>query len=179
MRSHHPVVERYMARLEQAISGLDAENRREVLQEIRNHIAEAMAAGKRLDVILESLGPADALGRGYAIELLMHPPSAPRQNIVQRWLKIVGLLVTLSIPTLAIVSTLGSIGVSFVAAGIASFVVGVGEVAGVVPSQAVSDLPFGVPILVGPPLFLAGVMSLLVLRSYARSVARAVKAALA
>jgi uncharacterized membrane protein len=178
MITHHPVVERYMARLEQAISGLDAEERREVLQEIRNHIAEAMAAGKRLDVILESLGPADALGRAYAIELLLHLPGTRRQSIVPRWLTIVALLLVLGIPTLVVVSTLGSIGLSFAAAGTASFVIGLAEVAGVLPSLHLSDLPLGVPILAGPLLFVVGVMSLLALRFYVRSVTRAVKAAL-
>ena len=63
MKQQHPVIERYMTHLETAIGGLDPADRREVLQEIRNHIAEATAAGKSLDVVLESLGPADALGR--------------------------------------------------------------------------------------------------------------------
>lgn len=174
----HPRVERYMAHLEQAISGLDPEDRREVLQEIRNHIAEAMAAGKRLDAVLESLGAADALGRAYAIELLLHPQSNRRQNVVQRWFTIVGLLVVLSIPTLIVVSTLGSIGLSFVAAGVASFVIGVVELAGVLPALHLSDLPPGVPILAGPVLLAVGVMSLAALRFYVRFATRAVRAAL-
>jgi uncharacterized membrane protein len=61
VKQQHPVIERYMTHLETAIGGLDPADRREVLQEIRNHIAEATAAGKSLDVVLESLGPADAL----------------------------------------------------------------------------------------------------------------------
>ena len=61
MKQQHPVIERYMTHLETAIVGLDPADRREVLQEIRNHIAEATAAGRSLDVVLESLGPADAL----------------------------------------------------------------------------------------------------------------------
>jgi uncharacterized membrane protein len=173
----HPVVERYMSRLEQAISPLDPEDRREILRDIRNHIAEAMAAGKRLDVVLESLGPADALGRAYAIELLLHPQSN-RQNVLQRWLTIAGLLVVLSIPTLILVSTLGSIGVSFVVAGVASFVIGVVELAGVFALLHVSGLPPGVPILAGPVLLVVGVMSLAALKVYVRFATRAVRAAL-
>jgi uncharacterized membrane protein len=61
VKQQHPVIERYMTHLETAIGGLDPADRREVLQEIRNHIAEATAAGRSLDVVLESLGPADAL----------------------------------------------------------------------------------------------------------------------
>ena len=44
MKQQHPVIERYMTHLETAIGGLDPADRREVLQEIRNHIAEATAA---------------------------------------------------------------------------------------------------------------------------------------
>ena len=178
MMLRHPVVERYLSHLEQAISGLDSEDRREVLQEIRNHIAEAMAAGKRLDAILESLGPADALGRSYAIELLLHPQSNHRQNVVQRWFTVVGLLAVLSIPTLIVVSTLGSVGVTFMAAGVASCVIGIVELAGVLPWLHLSDLPPGVPILAGLVLFVVGATSLTGLRSYVRFVTRAVGAAL-
>ena len=53
MKQQHPVVERYMTHLETAIGGLNPADRGEVLQEIRNHIAEATAAGKPLDVVIE------------------------------------------------------------------------------------------------------------------------------
>ena len=69
MTRQHPVVERYMTHLERAIAGLDPVERGEVLQEIHNHIAEATADGRPLDLVLESLGPADALGRAYVVEL--------------------------------------------------------------------------------------------------------------
>ncbi len=173
----HPVIERYLTHLEQAIVALDPDDRREILQEIRNHIAEAMAGGKRLDVILGSLGPADALGRAYAIELLLDPQSS-RASALQRWVTLAGLLVVFSIPTLILVSTLGSIGISFVAAGVMSFVIGIVEVAGVLPSLHVSDLPLGVPILAGPVLLVTGMMSLAALRLYVRFVRRAVRASL-
>jgi uncharacterized membrane protein len=177
MSVHHPVVERYMARLEQAIGALDPGDRREILQEIRNHIAEAMTAGRPLEGILGSLGPADALGRAYAIELLLHPPGRPRQGVVQRWFTIVGLVVVLSLPTLIVVSTLGSIGISFVAAGVASFALGVIELAGVLPSLHVSGLPPGVPILAGALLLILGMMSLAALRLYVRLITGTVRAA--
>jgi uncharacterized membrane protein len=60
MNQQHPVVERYMTHLETAISGLDPADRDEVLLEIRNHFAEAAAAGRPLDVVIKSLGPAEA-----------------------------------------------------------------------------------------------------------------------
>ena len=135
MKQQHPVIERYMTHLETAIGGLDSADRREVLQEIRNHIAEATAAGKSLDVVLESLGPADALGRAYAVELLLHPQNDRPRHAAERWLRLVGLVVVFSIPTLVAVSTLASVGISFVAGGLFAFVIGVLEALGVRPSN--------------------------------------------
>ena len=56
MTERHPVVERYLTHLQGAIGELDPADRREVLEEIRNHIAEAAAAGKPIDVVLGALG---------------------------------------------------------------------------------------------------------------------------
>ena len=177
MKPQHPVVERYMTHLETAVKGLDPTDRLEVLQEIRNHIAEATAAGKPLDAVLESLGPADALGHAYAIELLLHPQKN-RRNAVQRWFTLAGLIVVLSIPTLVVVSTLGSIGISFVAAGVFAFVIGVLEPTGVLPWPHVSNLSPGMAILAGPVLVGIGLVALIALRLYVRFVARAVRTAL-
>jgi uncharacterized membrane protein len=175
----HPVVERYLSRLETAIRGLDPADRREVLQEIRNHIAEATAAGRPLDAVLESLGPADALGRAYALELLLHPPHDRGRTAAQRWLNVVGLLVFFSIPTLVVVSTLGSIGISFVAAGVFAFAIGVLDATGFFPwLHQRSNLPPALAILLAPAMVIVGLMSLAALRFYIRFVARAVRAAL-
>jgi hypothetical protein len=69
----HPVVARYMASFEASIAALDPGERLAIAQEIRNHIAEATAAGKPLDDVLRSLGPAETLARAYVVELLMNP----------------------------------------------------------------------------------------------------------
>jgi uncharacterized membrane protein len=178
MRPPHPLVERYIAHLETAIGGLEPVDRREVLQEIRNHIAEAMAVGTPLDAVLESLGPADALGRAYAIELLLQDRNERRRHPAQRWFSIVGLIVVLSIPTLVAVTTLGSVGISFAASGLFVFVVGLLEGAGVFPWPHVSDVPPVVAILLGPAMVVLGLIALSVLRFYVRFVVRAVRAAL-
>lgn len=175
MKQQHPVVERYVAHLEAAIGGLDAADRREVLQEIRNHIAEATAAGRPLDVVIESLGPADALGRAYAVELLLHPQNDRPRHAAERWFRIVGLVVVLSIPTLVAMSTLGSVGISFVASGLFTFVVGVLEAAGVFPWPHLIDLPPVVAIFLGPAMLIVGAVALVALRFYIRFVVRAVR----
>jgi len=179
MNQQHPVVERYVTHLETAIGGLDPADRREVLQEIRNHIAEATAAGRPLDVVIKSLGPADALGRAYAVELLLHPQNDRPRHAAERWFRIVGLVVVLSIPTLVAVSTLGSVGISFVASGLFTFVVGVLEAAGVFPWPHLIDLPPAVTIFLGPAMVIVGAVALVALRFYIRFVVRAVRTSLA
>ena len=179
MKQQHPVIERYMTHLETAISGLDSADRREVLQEIRNHIAEATAAGKSLDVVLESLGPADALGRAYAVELLLHPQNDRPRHAAERWLRLVGLVVVFSIPTLVAVSTLASVGISFVAGGLFAFVIGVLEALGIFPWPDLSDVPPVVAIFLGPAMVLVGAAALIALRFYVRFVVRTARTALA
>ena len=179
MKQQHPVIERYMTHLETAIGGLDPADRREVLQEIRNHIAEATAAGKSLDVVLESLGPADALGRAYAVELLLHPQNDRPRHAAERWFRLVGLVVVLSIPTLVAVSTLASVGISFVAGGLFAFVIGVLEAIGVFPWPDLSDVPPVVAIFLGPAMVLVGAVALVALKFYLRFVVRAGRTALA
>jgi uncharacterized membrane protein len=175
----HPLVERYLTRLEAAIAGLVPEDRRDILHEIRNHIAEAMAAGQPLDAVLEALGPADALGRAYAIELLLHPQHDTGRSGAQRWFSIIGAIVVLSIPTLVAVSTLGSIGVSFVAAGLFAFIIGILDAVGAFPCvHGLSDLPPTVAIMAAPALVGVGLLALAALRFYVRFVASTVRRAL-
>jgi uncharacterized membrane protein len=179
VKQQHPVIERYMTHLETAIGALDPADRREVLQEIRNHIAEATAAGRSLDVVLESLGPADALGRAYAIELLLHPQNDRPRHATARWFRLAGLVVVLSIPTLVAVSTLASVGISFVAGGLVAFLIGVLEATGIFPWPDLSDVPPLVAIFLGPAMVFVGAVALVALRFYLRFVVRAGRTALA
>jgi uncharacterized membrane protein len=179
VKQRHPVIERYMTHLETAIRGLDPADRREVLQEIRNHIAEATAAGRSLDVVLGSLGPADALGRAYAVELLLHPQNNRPRHASERWFRLVALVVVLSIPTLVAISTLASVGVSFVAGGLFAFVIGVLEAIGIFPWPDLSDVPPVIAVFLGPVIVLLGAAALIALRFYVRFVVRAGRTALA
>src|SRR5262245_65676752 len=72
MTQDHPVVKRDLTQFDQAMQEFDFPAREEVATEIRNHIAEARAAGKDLDAVLQSLGSADVLARAYAVELLLN-----------------------------------------------------------------------------------------------------------
>lgn len=73
MINAHPVIERYLGRFAMAFAEFEATDRDEIVQELRNHLAEARAAGQTLDAVLETLGPADDLARAYAVELALHP----------------------------------------------------------------------------------------------------------
>jgi hypothetical protein len=77
-------------------------------------------------------------------------------------LGVIGLLAVGGLPTFVIAIVLGSIGVSFIASGLAVFVAGVLAAAGVMPMD---DDPIKA-ILVGPPLAGAGVIALVALVGY-------------
>jgi uncharacterized membrane protein len=179
MKPPHPVVERYLAHLDRAVAGLERTERHAIVDEIRNHIAEATAAGRPLDAVLQSLGPANALGRAYAVELLLDPaPDSPR-SAAQRWFGLIGLIVALSIPTLVVVTTLGSIAISFVPAGLYAIAAALLEGVGILPGLELSDVPPLVALWLGPVMVVVGLLALAGLRSYVRFVARSVRAVLA
>lgn len=179
MTEQHPLVDRYLARLDEGLGSLPAAERTEVGQEIRNHIAEAVAAGKPIDAVLESLGSADALARGYAVELLLHPRKAARAEPTSgRFFKLIGLIAIVSIPTFVIVVTLVAIGVSFLASGVAVFVAGVMGVSGTLPYWVEMDVDPVLAIIAGPPLVILGIAAIVALVWYIKFLARTVRAVL-
>jgi len=117
MTDAHPLVARYLARLDAGLQALPAPDRAEVVGEIRNHIAEATSSGQPVDKVLASLGSAEDLARGYAVELLLNRPPAvsPGMSRVRRFLALTGLIAIGSIPTFVVIVVLGAIGVSFIA----------------------------------------------------------------
>jgi uncharacterized membrane protein len=172
----HPVAERYLAQLTSHLGALTAADRQDVVGEIRNHIAEATAAGKPLDAVLQALGPADVLARAYAVELLLHPRGdAPRAKRSTRHLALVGLVAIGSIPTLVIVVTLGAIGVSFVVSGVAVFAAGIMGITGNLPPWIQMDVPPQFVVAIGPVLTVLGVCSLFLLMMYVRFVAKTIR----
>jgi hypothetical protein len=81
---------------------------------------------------------------------------------VSRLFALIGLLALGGLPTFIITVVLGSVGVSFVASGVALFVAGMMAAGGFV---SMDQHPI-YAILVGPPLAAAGVMALAVLMGY-------------
>ena len=179
MSEHHPLIERYLARLAEGLQRLAPDERQEVLLEIRNHIAEATAAGKPLDAVIESLGPADVLARGYVAELMLHPRrDLPRSTQLHRFLALAGLVVVGSIPSLVIVVTLTALGISLTLSGVLVFCAGVSAAAGVLPGWVQMDVPPSWAIISGPILAVFGTLAIVGLVWYVRFMARMVRAVL-
>ena len=182
MNQEHPLVERYLSRLQDGLKLMPSDDREEVVRDIRSHIAEATAAGTPLESVLTTLGPAEALARAYAVELVLNPaPGRPPMSPFQRSFTLAGILALTSIPTLVIVVTLGAVGVSFIASGLAVLAAGIVDAAGIslpfVDGRA-SDVHPAIAIAIGPVLFVLGVAALMGLSKYLRWLARTVTNAL-
>lgn len=172
-----PLVERYLAKLDSGLQGLPAPERAEVVGEIRNHIAEATAAGQPIDAVLASLGPAEDLARGYAVELLLNRPAAtsPGMTRLRRFFMLTGLIAIGSVPTFVVVVVLGSIGLTFIAAGLVVFCAGILASTGWLPNNVSMDVAPWIAVLIGPAMSLLGVAALAGLVAYVRFTARLVR----
>jgi uncharacterized membrane protein len=176
MTQEHPVVERYMAHFEHSIKDFDFPEPQEVAHEIRNHIAEACAAGKHLDAVLQSLGPADVLARAYAVELLLNRRASRRIQKLNGFLKVAGLVAVTSFATFVVVGILGTVGIGFTASGVAIITIGVLEQAGIhLPGVQMNGIAPVWAIVLGLSVMVIGVVSLLGLRLYIRFLTRTLK----
>jgi len=168
-----------MTALSEAIRACEATDREEIVREIRNHIAEATAAGKPLSVVLESLGSADALARAYAVELVLHPKASSPLNRVTRFATTAALVALGSVTTILVVGALASLGVGLVASGLAMFVIGLLEAGGIhLPGVETAGLAPVWIVSLGPVVFGAGLASLVGLRVYVRFLVRTLRTAL-
>lgn len=173
----HPLVDRYLAHLREGLAAMPAADREEVERDIRSHIAEATAAGTPLDTVLTHLGPADALARAYSMELLLDGSRAKAAglSVMQRVLALAGLVVLTSIPTIVIVSVLGSIGISFVFSGMAVLIAGIVDAAGMTHIMGL-DVMLGVhpvwAVVLGPIMTVVGAGCLVGLYYYVRWLAQ-------
>lgn len=182
MTQEHPLVERYLSRLQEGLTLMTPADREEVVRDIRSHIAEATAAGTPLESVLTTLGPAEGLARAYAVELVLNPaPGRPPMSAFQRFFALAGILALTSIPTLVIVVTLGAVGISFVASGLAVFAAGIIDLLGIsLPfvEDPITDVHPAVAVAIGPVLVVLGAAALTGLSKYLRWLARTVSAAL-
>jgi uncharacterized membrane protein len=170
----NPVVVQYMSRFEAALRRYRLPEWQGIAADLRSHIAEAESYGKPLASVLEAIGPADALARAYAVELLMHTPKDTRAQSITRYLKIAGLVIAGSFLSLLVVTFLGSIGLSFVLSGIVLLLVGGLEAAGVhLAHVSMGGLPPIAVIAMAPVALAIGWGASWLLWIYVRAAARA------
>lgn len=178
MIQEHPLVERYLSRLQDGLKLMTPADREEVVRDIRSHIAEATAAGATLESVLTTLGPAEMLARAYAVELVLNPaPGRPPMSGFQRFFALAGILALTSIPTLVIVVTLGAVGISFVVSGFAVLAAGIIDLLGIsLPfvEDPISDVHPAFAVAIGPVLVVTGAAALMGLSKYLRWLARTV-----
>ena len=174
MSATHPVARRYLDELERGLGAVQPDERRDIVREIDDHIADAVAAGRPMEEVLRVLGPAQALARAYSVETLLNPRD--KTPAADRWLRLLGLLAVASLPSFILIAVLGSLGLSFTVAGAAIFVAGVLAMAGV---TGIMDAPPFVGVVGGPPLAFVGLACLTALYYYVRFLIRLSRAALA
>lgn len=174
MKPEDPITSRYLANLEAGLAELTPTDREEVVRDIRSHISEAVNSGRPLDQVLASLGSSEGLARAYSIELLMSRPGAftTRRN---RMLRLAGLVVFGSIPTLVAVIVLGVVGVVFVLTGVILLVAGSAALAGNLPWWLTMDADPRLAMVVGPAMSILGAACLAGLWVYMRVAAGVVR----
>jgi uncharacterized membrane protein len=178
MNQTHPVVDRYLARLNEHLSTLPASDREEILHDIRSHLAEATAEGRSVESTLETLGPAEALGRAYSVELMLNPRRPVGSRAAYR-LKVAGLIAAGSVPTLVVVILLGGVGGAFMLAGLVAALAGVIDAFGELPwwIQTSGMAPITV-VALGAVMMAVGLMGLVTLRRFMRFIAATWRATL-
>ena len=170
MSETHPVIARYLESLKAALATATPEDRAEIVDEIRDHCADAMASGRSADEVLAGLGSADALARAYAVERALQTP-ASRLGWIDRALTVIGLLAVASLPSFIVSVVLLAVGIACGAAGVGVFGAGVAELArpGTVPDLTVSPW---LCLVIGPLLAAVGIAALIVLYLYLRFLTR-------
>ena len=164
----HPLVERYVTRLETELRSLACPESQDILDEIRNHIAEASAVGRPLDATLEALGPADVLARAYAVELALNPRGR-RVRAFTKFIRVAGLVAVTSFGALIVVGGLGLVGIGFSASGLVMLVIGVLESADVhLPGVQMNGVSPVWAIALGPVVIFLGLATLAAVRAYIR-----------
>lgn len=174
MTQENPITSRYLANLEAGLAELTPTDREEVLRDIRSHISESVNSGKPLDQVLASLGSSEGLARAYSIELLIRKPDAFKSP-GNRTLRLAGLVIFGSIPTLVAVIVLGVVGIVFVLTGIVVFVAGQAALADTLPFWLTMDADPRLALIVGPALSILGAACLAALWVYMRVAAGVVR----
>ena len=162
----NPVAERYLYALENALSPMKAQDRQEVVDEIRDHLQDATAAGKPLDEILSRLGPAESLAKAYLVDSLLNPRPIG-WGWIPRTFSLLGLVAFGSLPTSVILAVLGPIGFLFTLVSPLVFASGLLGILGFnLGTNIQTNLEHVQAIFMGPALAVIGSICLWILFSY-------------
>jgi uncharacterized membrane protein len=167
-------VSTYLAAFEAEARGFGLSEAQDIANDVQSHINEAVEYGKPLDEVLAALGTPKALARAYAVELLMGKPKVD-SNVgrFSQLLTLAALVAFGGLLTLIVVTSLGSIGLSFVLSGILLFVLGLLEAVGVhLPHVQTGGMSPWLVAALGPVMFAVGWGALLLLWSYVRFAGR-------
>lgn len=164
---------RYLIQFQSALQRYRVPQAEEITADLQNHISEALGSGKALSDIITALGPYDQLARSYALELLVNHPKDSQATAAVRFLKIFSLVIAGSVLSLCIVFTLGSLGITLLAAGPSLVIGGILQSMGEHPWWIhTGNLPPLIVISIGPILSVAGWGVCWVLWRYVRMTAR-------
>jgi uncharacterized membrane protein len=161
-----------MATFAASLKAFDCAESDDIVGDLRGHIAEAQALGKPLDAVLQSIGPAEALARAYAVELELNPRGARLQRTLRGVLRVAGILTAASVVSLLVVGALGSIAMAFTASGLVVIVIGAIEAAGVhLPAVQLAGLSPWLVMATGPVFIAIGLAAFAGLWVYFRALA--------
>lgn len=152
-----PLADRYLDRFGSELKGLPDYDRRELVMEIRSHVADAIAGGSSTADVLERLGPADRLAKAYRAEMALQRTGA---NWLVRILAATALVITTSIPSMVIIPLLAGLGIGFVAGGFAAVCVAIFPFAYTPFYEAPESIDRLLGALTGAGLAVAGVLAL-------------------
>jgi uncharacterized membrane protein len=176
MTKSDPVVEAYLARLRAHVERMSPAEQQAAVDEIRRHIADAMAAGEPSDVVLASLGPPEDLGRAYDMATVfdVRDPPGPSKT-AERVFALLAIVALGGLPTFLITIISLSIGTAFLTTGLVMLVAGVAESVG--PPIAL-QMPRESPLValgVGVALSSTGTAAFVGLAAYYWLIARTVR----
>jgi uncharacterized membrane protein len=130
----HDMANRYLEDLRRELRRFHADEREDAVREIGSHITEAEAAGRPLTEVLAQLGPPKTLARAFIADAYLQESSVGPRGL--RLMKMAAFVAGSGLLSLCIVPVLATVAVTFGLTAIVTPVVGVLQIAGVIPDSS-------------------------------------------
>jgi uncharacterized membrane protein len=154
-----PSAERYLFAFRSHLGSAPVAERQDAVDEIRRHIADAVAAGQRLHTVVASLGPPEVLAQAYGNTPALSSSAPPAWWAWASVLATVGLVTFGGIPTLLVTTTVGVLGIGFIVTGLGLFTAGLASLGGLLPAGVgIGGSPVGA-VIVGPVFVAVGTLA--------------------